>query len=373
MVMSGKKIVKWVMMISNIIAVIFMLITLIGSVLSPAKVLFPAYFSLIFPFILVINIAFVVFWLVTRKWNFLLSLGVLIFSATLINNNFPVHFGKSDPLKPVNSIHLLTYNTMMSGSLVKDTPRKHNKVMQYVVESNADIVCLQEFVVSTQNEFLNYSDILRIYRKYPYKHVEFKGNWDNKLFGIATFSKYPIVNKQLIEYPSQANISIYTDINVNGTIIRLFNNHLESNKFTESDISKPIRLKNKFDADSLAEMTHYFSHKLGVTYKLRAYQADTVAKLIAESPYKVIVCGDFNDVPASYAYTKMKGKLKDAFSESGNGFGWTYKEPFYGFRIDYVLYDSNAFTLIKYESDKVNYSDHYPVLCQLSINKNNSN
>lgn len=373
MVMFGKKIVKWVLMISNIVAVIFMLITLIGSVLSPAKFLFPAYFALIFPFTLFINITFVVFWLVTRKWNFLLSLGVLIFSVTLINNNFPVHFGKTEPVKLANSIHLLTYNTMMSGSLVKDTPRRHNKVMQYVVESNADIVCLQEFEVSTQKEYQTLSDMLRVFDKYPYKHIEFKLKMDNWILGIATFSKYPIVNQQRIEYSSHANLSIYTDINVNGTIIRLFNNHLESNGITESDKSKPIRLKNKFDADSLAEMTHYFSQKLGATYKLRAHQADTVAKLIAESPYKVIVCGDFNDVPASYAYTKVKGNLKDAFSESGNGFGWTYKEPFYGFRIDYVLYDSNAFTLIKYESDKVNYSDHYPVLCQLSINKNNSN
>jgi endonuclease/exonuclease/phosphatase family metal-dependent hydrolase len=367
--MIGKTIVKWGMLISNIVAVIFMLLALIGSVLSPEKILFPAYFDLIFPFILAINIAFVVFWLVMRKWFFLLSLGVLLFSTSLINNNFSFRFGKSKPVKPVNSIHLLTYNTMVSGSLIK----KHNKVMQYVIETNPDIVCLQEFEVSTQKEYLTYEDIFLIFSNYPYKHIEIKSKADNILAGIATFSKYPIVNKQRIEYPSHANISIYSDININGTIIRLFNNHLESNGVTEIDKSKPIRLINNFDTDSLAEMTHYFSQKLGTTYKLRAHQADTVASLITKSPYKVIVCGDFNDVPGSYAYTKMKGNLKDAFTEAGNGFGWTYHDLIYRFRIDYVFYDSKAFTVVKYKMDKVNYSDHYPVLCQLNINKNNSN
>jgi len=367
--MFGKKLVKWIMLVTNIVAAFFLLLTLIGTIVSPEILLFPAYFALIYPIIIIINLGFVLFWLITRKWTFLLSLSLMLLSANEISNNFPVHFGKTEPIKSTNPLHLLTYNTKVSGDLVKDTPRKHNNVMQYVIESNADIVCLQEFEVSTDKQFLTLKDIIRIFSKYPYKHIEYKGKVSNIFYGIATFSMYPIVSRHRIEYPSISNLSIYTDINVNGTIIRLFNNHLESNGITESDKSKPIRLKNKFDADSLAEMTQYFSHKLGATYKLRAHQADIVAKLIAESPHKVIVCGDFNDVPASYAYTKVKGNLKDAFSETGNGFGWTFKESFYGFRIDYVLYDSSAFTPIQFKTDKVNYSDHYPVLCQLNINK----
>ena len=97
-------------------------------------------------------------------------------------------------------------------------------------------------------------------------------------------------------------------------------------------------------------------------------QANAVARIIAESPYKVIVFGDFNDVPASYAYTKIKGKLKDAFAETGSGLGCTFNDKYYHFRIDYVLYDPGAFTPIQYKTDKVNYSDHYPVLCQIKIN-----
>ena len=367
--MFGKKLVKWIMLVTNIVAAIFLLITLIGTVLSPVKFVFPAYFTLFYPVILIVNFGFVVFWLITRKWAFLLSLSLLLLSSSQISNTFPVHFGSLAKSKEVTPIHLLTYNTKMSGDLVKDTPQKRNNVIRYVIDSNADIICLQEFEVSTLKQYITFKDMMCIFAKYPYKHVEFKAKVHTSLLGIATFSKYPIINRQRIEFKSRFNMSISTDINVNGTIIRLFNNHLESNRITESDKALSSKLKDKFDAENLTDVTLHFSQKLGSAYKLRANQADTIATLISNSPYKVIVCGDFNDVPASYAYTKMKGNLKDAFAETGLGFGWTFKEPFYGFRIDYVLYDSNTFTPVRFDVDKVNYSDHYPVSCQFKINK----
>lgn len=368
--MFGKKLVKWFMLVANFVAIIFLLITLIGTFISPDKFIAPAYFALIFPITIISNLFFIIFWIFTRKWYFLVSLSLMLLSANQISNTFPFHFGNLNQKKVVTPIRILTYNTRMSGNLVKDTPQKRNNVICYIKNSNADIVCLQEFEVSTENQYLTIEDMYRIFRKYPYKHIEIKAKIHSRFFGIATFSKYPILQRQRIEYKSRFNISISTDININGMTIRLFNNHLESNRITESEMSMPLKLKDSFDADNLTDMTLLYSNKLGIAYKLRAYQADTVAQLIALSPYKVIVCGDFNDVPGSYAYTKMKGNLKDAYAETGFGFGWTFKEPFYGFRIDYVLYDSSAFTPVTFKIDKVNYSDHYPVLCQLKINQN---
>jgi Metal-dependent hydrolase len=361
--MFGRTLVKWVMMASNIVVVLIMLMTLIGSVINPEKVVLLAYFALGFPIIIAANIGFVIFWLLARKWFFLLSLSLLLFSASEISNTFPVHIGKIEPTTTTNSIRLLTYNTKMCGELKKHTRHSHNKVIQYVLDSDADIVCLQEFTVSNKKEYLTMEDVYRIFKKYPYKHIQFKQKIQEN--GVATFSKYPIVNKQDINYPSNYNNSITSDIDVHGKIIRIINNHLESNRLTEKDKRLPIKLKDNFDADNLTGITRHFSHKLGVAYKLRGVQADAVAKAIEQSPYKVIVCGDFNDVPASYAYTKIKGKLKDAFAETGTGLGWTFNDKFYHFRIDYVFYDPSAYTLLEYKTDKVNYSDHYPVLCQI--------
>ena len=368
--MFGRALVKWIMVASNIVAVLFMLMTLIGTVVSPVKLTIPAYFALLFPLTILVNIGFVIFWLIARKWLFLFSLSILLFSSTEISNTIPIHFGKTEAAPSNNSITLLTYNTKMSGELKKHTRRNPNKVIQYVLDSDADIVCLQEFTVSANREYLTENDIFRIFRKYPYKHIQYKqkAKYKFSLSGVATFSKYPIINKQEIRYPSNYNISIFSDINVKGKIIRLVNNHLESNRLTEHDKEMPLSLKENFDTKNLKGITRHFSNKLGLAYRLRSQQADAVAKVIIGSPYRVIACGDFNDVPTSYAYTTVKGKLKDAFSETGNGLGWTFNERYYHFRIDFVLYDFVGFTPIQYKTDKVKYSDHYPVLCKLNIN-----
>ena len=368
--MFGKAILKWGLIAANLVASCAMLLTLLGTVLSPNKFIFLAYLPLGFPITLVANIIFVLFWLLARKWYFLISLSVLIFSATEINETFPLNINKPEISLASSHFKLLTYNTKMSGDLKKHTHRRPNKVMQYVLDSNADIVCLQEFIVSKNDEYLTEKDMLRIFKKYKYKHIDYKEDTPNKKAGIATFSVFPIINKQRINYTSDANISIQTDIKIDNETIRFVNNHLESNRLTENDRSLPLKLKDNFDAENISGVTRHISRKLGTAYKLRAKQADIVAKAISLSPYKVIVCGDFNDVPASYAYTKVKGKLTDAFSETGTGFGWTFNEKHYGFRIDYVLYDSTAFSPQKYRSEKVKYSDHFPVLCNINIKNN---
>lgn len=356
------------MLATNFGAVLFMLIALAGTVISPEKFIFPAYFALFYPLIIFTNIAFVIFWLLARKWFFLLSLAVLLFSSEQINETFPIHVGKTEFKRVVKPVQFLTYNTMVCGKLEKHTRKKPNKVIQYILDSDADIVCLQEFTVSKKKEYLTHADILRIFNKYPYKHIQYKQKVNTRISGVATFSKFPIVNKQTINFPSKYNISIYSDIDIHGRTIRVINNHLESNRLTENDKKMPYVLRNKFDTERLTGITLHFSKKLGVAYRLRAVQADAVAKAIETSPYKIILCGDFNDVPGSYAYTKVKGKLKDAFEETGTGLGWTFNERFYRFRIDYMMYDSTAFVPIEYKADHVNYSDHYPVLCRFGFN-----
>ncbi|NDP19814.1 MAG: endonuclease/exonuclease/phosphatase family protein [Paludibacter sp.] len=365
--MIGKLIIKWIMLASNFVAAFFMLMSLLGTVISPEKFIFPAYFTLIFPIAIAVNIGFVVFWLLVRKWFFLISLSLLLYSSAEISNTFPIHLGKKKSIELNNSFSILSFNTMGSGSLKKHTKKKPNKVIQYILDSNADIVCLQEFAVSDLEEYFTYNDIGRIFYKYPYKHIEFKLREGSRRSGNATFSKYPILLKKTIEYPANFNSSIYTDINVKGTRIRFVNNHLESNRITEKDKAMPLSLKDKFDTENLTGITRHLSRKLAVAYKRRAFQADAVANVIDESPYKVITCGDFNDVPSSYAYTTVKGNLKDAFSETGTGFGWTFNDKFYHFRIDYILYDSDAFSVVDFKSDAVDYSDHYPVHCKINI------
>ena len=365
--MSSGSVLKWIVTAFNVGAVVVMALTVMASYISPEFVIFPAYLSLLLPATILVNVFFVAFWIISRKWMFLLSLSILLLAASQISNTFSIRFGKTKSVPVTHPIKVLTYNTWRCSKITKPTKKVKNEVLQYALETNADIICLQEFTVSDNPTYLTLNDVMKMFRKYPYSHIEFNKTKSSRREGIATFSKYPIITKQRINYPSANNLSIFSDINVDGKIIRLINNHLESNRLTENDKSRPMSLKDNFDADSLSGITLYFSKKLASAYKLRAVQADSVANVVSTSPYHVIMCGDFNDVPNSYAYTKAKCNLTDAFSENGFGMGWTFNEKYFHFRIDYVMYDPAAFEVIKFKTDKVSHSDHYPLLCTLNI------
>ena len=141
---------------------------------------------------------------------------------------------------------------------------------------------------------------------YPYKHVSFQLDKWYMNIGVATLSKYPIIEKRNIDFHADFNLSIYTDIVINGDTIRVVNNHLESNRITAKDMKRTDELRSSFSSEKLSSVTKYLSRKLSVAYRVRAKQADLIATLIEESPYKVISCGDYNDVPASYTYSKVK-------------------------------------------------------------------
>ena len=102
-------------------------------------------------------------------------------------------------------------------------------------------------------------------------------------------------------------------------------------------------------------------------FKIRARQADAVAEEIskAKGDY-ILVCGDFNDTPISYAHRTVQGPLVDSFAESGQGMGITYNQNMFWFRIDNILHSKNMKSM-NCTIDKVRYSDHYPLWCYLSL------
>lgn len=361
--MFGRFLVKGTMLIVNIVFAVLLLVTLSASYINPEQFVIPAFTTLIFPLTVAANMFFVVFWLLAKKWHFLLSLLLLLLSSNQIAVVFPVHFGRTHELPEGQKLRVLSYNTMLFGHLKKHTESNPNKTIEHILTSDADVVCLQEFAVSSKSkgDYLTHSDIYKIFKKYPYKHIEYNQNENWKRSGIATFSKFPIVNKIDFSESDEFGVTIYSDIKVGDDTIRLFNNHLESNRLTERDRSLPLDLKDDFDSDKLKGTTKILSRKLFIAYKTRAKQAKRIAKEIEKSPYKVLLCGDFNDVPASFTYSQIKGDLKDAYVETGLGLGWTLNLSIYRFRIDYIFYDSRYFQTNDLVIDKVKCSDHFPI------------
>ena len=54
--------------------------------------------------------------------------------------------------------------------------------------------------------------------------------------------------------------------------------------------------------------------KIKKAFKRRAIQADELHAFINKQTKPVILCGDFNDLPNSYAVNTISKNMKDAFS-----------------------------------------------------------
>ena len=254
------------------------------------------------------------------------------------------------------------------GFMRESKKNSAHPLLEYIAKTDADIVCLQEYMISkTGKTLLTQKDINKILNKYPYQSItglEYSGMYHT--YGLACFSKYPIKSTREFSFKSSFNgAAIYT-LDVNGETYLVANNHLESNKISSSDKKLYGNLLVNRDTQTAYQVTNNIRKRLGRGYSKRATQVQQVTDYINKQEYdKLIICGDFNDTPISYAYKKMKGNLTDAYTSTGFGPGITYYENFFLFRIDYILHSKSLksnYTTV----DRVKFSDHYPVLTYLT-------
>ncbi len=97
-------------------------------------------------------------------------------------------------------------------------------------------------------------------------------------------------------------------------------------------------------------------------------QADRIREEIDKSPYPVIVTGDFNDVPNSYAYHTIGNGLNNAFAEKGMGLGRTFSGISPVLRIDNIFADEKL-EVLQYQVIKKKLSDHFPIVADLQMSK----
>lgn len=105
--------------------------------------------------------------------------------------------------------------------------------------------------------------------------------------------------------------------------------------------------------------------RLSKAFKQQQIQAEMVQKHKSECHYPMIICGDLNNSAFSYVYRSVKGKMKDAFEEAGNGFGKSYDYNYYPARIDYIFADQSLIVKEFKTFDRFVNSDHFPVMTRL--------
>ncbi len=339
-----------------------------GIYINPVKFYAFAFMGYLFPVVWISNVFSLVYWLIKFKKQALIPLFAIIIGWTQWQNSFQWNGKYVDDISTLSKpLTVMSLNVKMfdfyqwSGRV-----DLQEKIFDYIRKKNPDIVCLQEFYSTNQKKEFTKNYIIGRLNNYSYRHIDYiQRKSSGRGFGLATFSKYPIIDRQMLKFENTTNFSIQSDIKVKGVTVRLFNNHLESMRLTRKDINV-IGNMNSVEGYEDERGIKLVAKKIGRAFKSRAQQAQMISRHIENSAYPVIVCGDFNDTPVSYVYRKMRGNLKDAFVEAGKGFGGTYNGKLPSFRIDYILFDPK-FEAYNFESDKLNLSDHYPIITTINL------
>ena len=362
-----KQFLQTIVLWSNIIAAALFILSAYSDRFSPEKHMLITYMGLAFPLFLLAVLCFLTYNMLTNNWKFApVSILALALCWTPIQNYCPFNASQTVPKEDV--IKLLTYN-VMNFNFQDHTPQAPNPILKYIAESDADIVCLQEYWAHKQSKFLNTPKIHKALSMYPYRSIIDLHKTPNIYKGIAIFSKFPLSNAKRIKYESKYNGSMSCIITVKDKKILLINNHLESFKLTRTDKSTYSTLMKgeEMDKKVLGGIYGTFVKKLAPAYRLRAKQAEEVRRIVQEAKSNyVVVCGDFNDTPISYTHKTMQGTLRDAFVESGKGFGISFNENFFWFRLDNILH-SESIESFNCTVERFAGSDHYPMWSHLRL------
>lgn len=192
-----------------------------------------------------------------------------------------------------------------------------NKIIKYLKGLDADIICLQEVLY---NQFALLKQSLKLDGVFAANI-----NTPTLMYGIATLSKNEILDKKHVFLESKGEQRGFLHTNVFSKIccVDVINTHLGLDKDERKE--------------QLNQIVDY-------TNRLRK------AKLL---------CGDFNEKNI------FINKFNDSAVYTKNQRISTFEKS--NARIDYILVDKSL-EIYKYKVDKINLSDHYPIIAEIKLN-----
>ena len=327
---------KLLFFINSVFAVL-LLLSFILPYISPKAFSVFAVISLFAQILFIGNLLFLFYWILKLKKQLLLSALVLVIGWLI---SAPFYKFSNEKEAKNNDLKVMSYNVRMFNFYKwnSDTDLAQ-KTFDFINKTSPDILAIQEYYESSKITF-----------SYPHKYVKTKSK-SNK-FGLAIFSKYPIINSGSLDFKNSANNTIYADILKENDTIRVYNIHLESLKINPN--------KEHFGEENNQKLVG----RLQTAFKTQASQTEQFLAHEENWKGKKIILGDFNNTAYSWVYRKIKSNKKDAFLEAGNGFGKTFNYWF-PMRIDFVL-TSTDFEINQFKTFDVKFSDHFPILANIN-------
>ncbi len=345
----------------------FLLFSYVAYLSDPIRTTWIAFTALVYPILITTNIVLCTYWLIRKNLFFLTTL-LLIIGGFYHHSRF-IQFSYSSDISSQNKkeIKIMSYNVRLFD-LYNWTENKETKnaIIKQIKEVNPDIVCFQEYFFSSKNDFIT-RDMLIKELNMPYYHESFSDeSKETSFFGLATFSKYPIINKENHRFKNDnSNQCMWSDIVLENDTLRVYNAHLGSIRFNYSDY-KVIGGKGSPLWPNQKRPKQKIVKRLNNGFKKRSIQIKELVPILTKNKYYSIICSDINDTPISYAYHQFDKYFKDAFTISGNGIGGTYIGKIPGLRIDYIWHDKKlgSYNFTTHEEEL---SDHRAISTSILI------
>lgn len=341
---------------ANVATILFLLLCGLSTYLSPEAHPRLSVVGLAFPAFLVVNLLFVLLWLIFRIRNVWIPLAGLLIGFPFVRDYCPLNWPAP---APESAVKVLTYNVHAFEGAEPDEDG-HYVPLDYLLQSGADLICLQEAYEGARIKGA-IVDSAMVANGY---HVGRVAEGTNR--GLVCFSKFPILSVATVAYPSETNGSMMCQLKMGNDTLFLINNHFESNKLTADDKQQYKEMIKDPEREKVESGARLLVGKMAKATVVRAVQVDTIAAHVrALQGHPVVLCGDFNDSPISYSYRVLTDVLTSAFEQSGNGLGVSYNQRGFYVRIDHILFSDTWRSWDTYVDNSVDFSDHYPLITHL--------
>ncbi|HAG17386.1 MAG TPA: hypothetical protein DCG69_12845 [Bacteroidales bacterium] len=349
----------------NFLFVALLLLAYIAPFVPPTILWIFVILGIIYPALLLVNILFVLFWIILLNKNFLYSFIAILVGFNTIQTHFQFNNQSSEPTD--ETVKIVSFNVKnLSNNNEKYADKEVRLAIQnYLDNQNANIICLQEF------------------QTYPTKGVntikDFQGQLQKPYFAATPYleksrfkfvdlllilSDFPILHTEELRHHGKI-FALIADIKYHEDTLRVYNLHLESNHFGKNEYEIFYSPETTIDEQTTTQINSLVG-KLARYSKIRNIQVNQVLENIAKSPYPMLICGDFNDTPGTYTYHKLAAGRTDAFVEKGKGYGNTYNGKLPAMRIDFILNDT-IFKVNSFEIGHFEKSDHFPIMSTIKM------
>lgn len=374
-----KRILRLLFLLISVLAAGALFFAFLAKIIRPSFSHTIAFCGLFFYYILLLNILLTIIWLIIDYRFSLITVIPILLNVNNIDRHFQLR-AQDKPETCANCIKVMSYNARVFGIYdandnVSQRMKNKRTLSAFFKKEHPDILCLQEYFYdksgklnfNTTESILESLDLPDNERNY---RLSLHSNSGPYQFGLAIFSRYRIVNSGVVEMSdSSKNKAMFVDIRYNGDTLRIYNVHLKSMNLGHEDYAtgKAMLHTDMSDPD-IEEKAVRLYDKITYAFDQRQEQARCVRAHIDSCRYPIILCGDFNDSPASYSAHKVGHGFKDSFRSSGKGLGSTYfGDAFPSYRIDYIFHHKNYNNFGHTICKELTISDHRPIYTYISI------